>query len=70
MEELVLELCRKISMGESFIGNEKELVLLDAEEHDAIVEKLEETIDDLEYKIDELEYKIDALEDQVKDKNG
>ncbi len=49
MENVVEELCRKVAMGEGFVGNERELAMLDAQSADTEFTALEEKIEELEY---------------------
>ncbi len=48
MNDLIIELVRKIEMGEKFMGNEKELVFMDVEENDKYIKDLEEQIEETE----------------------
>ncbi len=53
MNDLIIELCRKIEKGEGFMGNEKELVLMDAEEFEKNATDLEDKVEDLEWAEDD-----------------
>ncbi len=48
MNDLIIELCRKIEKGEGFMGNEKELAFMDVEENDKYIMDLEEQIEETE----------------------
>jgi hypothetical protein len=65
MNELVLELVRKIEKGEGFMGNEKDLALLDAEEFGREIEALQEKLEDVEYHLINAEEWVEGIVDTM-----
>ena len=63
--ELVQELIYKVEKGEKFVGNEKDLFMLDAENADQHIEELEEKADVLEGTILIDENIIDKIAEDV-----
>ncbi len=70
MNDLIIELVRKIEMGEKFMGNEKELAFMDVEENDKYIMALEEQIEETEgiiynvyYTLEEMDYDEDVCKE-------